>query len=382
LRRQRDLQHPNPRLSETVRNVCDAWVLTREQEQEPNTVYGYRWLLDLIYPYVGGVRAARLSAGMVERAYRELEGCGYSRTTLRTLHLVLAKAFVEQVGRTLAARKPRESDDVRPVWSLAEARRFGDHVAGDRLYPMWRLLLVTGLRRGELCGLRCGDLEPVQGTLTVRRQLVVEEPGSRLRVKPPKSHNGVRTLVLAPVTLDLLTPVAAGPASRYLFTGRTGRPLRPDNLTDRFNQLAVAAGVRPIGPHQIRHLVASSLLDAGYGVHEVAERLGHDPATLMRYYTRINAARRLQATDRIAELMTLPEARWCHCGCGQSAHREPLLLRSAGPAGSCVRRGAESVYRGSNGRPCGRGLPTPMPARLWWPPTASAWPGVELRCWN
>jgi integrase len=282
-------------------------VLAREQELEPNTVYGYRWLFGMIYPYVGGVRASRLSARMLERAYRELEGCGYSRTSLRTLNLVLATAFLEQVGRTLGARRPRESDDVRPVWSLAEARRFGNDVVGDRLYPLWRLLLVSGLRRGELCGLQCGDLEPLQGTLTVRRQLVVEDPGSRVRVKPPKSHNGVRTLVLDPVTLDLLGPLTAGPPSRYMFAGRTGRPIRPNNLTDRFNQLAVAAQVRPIGPHQIRHLIASSLLDAGYGVHEVAERLGHDPATLMRYYTRVSAARRLQATDRIAELMTLSE---------------------------------------------------------------------------
>jgi len=64
-----------------VQNVCDGWVLAREQELEPNTVYGYRWLLGLIYPYVGGVRASRLSARMVEHAYRELEGRGYSRTT-------------------------------------------------------------------------------------------------------------------------------------------------------------------------------------------------------------------------------------------------------------------------------------------------------------
>ena len=53
--------------------------------------------------------------------------------------------------------------------------------------------------------------------------------------------------------------------------------------------------------------IASTLLDAGYGVHEVAERLGRDPATLMRYYTRVSAARRLQATNRIAELMTASE---------------------------------------------------------------------------
>ena len=304
--RQRDVRHPRLRLSDSVRSVCEGWLLVREQELEPNAVYNYRWLLGLIYPYVGGVRASRLSARMVERAYRDLETAGYSRTTLRTLNLVLAKAFDEQTGRRLGARKPRDSDEERPVWTLAEARRFADYVRGDRLYPMWRLLLVSGLRRGELCGLRCGDLELGQGTVTVRRQIVVEDPGSRVRVKPPKSHNGVRTLVLDPVTLDLLAEAAGGPASRYLFTGGSCQPMRPDNLTDRFNQLAVAAGVRPIGPHQIRHLIASSMLDAGYGIHEVAERLGHDPATLMRYCTRVNATRRRQAAHQIADLVTPP----------------------------------------------------------------------------
>jgi integrase len=226
--RQRDAQHPKPRLSDTVQDLCQGWLLAREQELQPNTSYNYGWLLGLIYPYVGRVRASRLSARMVERAYRELEASGYCRTTLRTLDLVLAKAFEQQTGRTLDVHKPRESDKAGPVWTLAEARRFGEYVRGDRLYPMWRLLLVTGLRRGELCGLQYPDLEPDQGTLKVCRQLVVEDPGSRVRVKPPKSHNGVRTLLLDPVTLELLAEAAAvpGPTSRYLFTGRTARPLR------------------------------------------------------------------------------------------------------------------------------------------------------------
>jgi integrase len=309
--RQRDAQHPKPRLSDPVRDICQGWLLAREQELEPNTFYNYTWLFGLIYPHVGGVRASRLSARMVERAYREREAAGYSRTTLRTLHIIVAKAFEEQIGRTLGARKPRESDEERPIWTLTEARRFGDYVRGDRLYPMWRLLLVAGLRRGELCGLRWGDLEPDQGTLKVRRQIVVEDPGSRVRVKPPKSPNGFRTLMLDVDTLKGLTGgvTAPGRGSRYLFTGRTGRHLRPDNVTGRFNQVAAAAGVRPLGPHQIRHLIASNLLDAGYGIHEVAERLGHDPATLMRYYTRVNSSRRLQATDHIADLLTTPGAR-------------------------------------------------------------------------
>jgi hypothetical protein len=72
---------------------------------------------------------------MVERSYQQLEAAGYSRTTLRTLNLVLAKAFGEQTGRTLGAHRPRESDDLRPVWTLAEARCFLDYLSGDRLYP-------------------------------------------------------------------------------------------------------------------------------------------------------------------------------------------------------------------------------------------------------
>jgi integrase len=277
------------------------------QELQPNTVFNYGWLLRLIYPHIGRVRASRLSARMVERAYRELEATGYARSTLRTLDLVLAKAFGEQTGRSIGARKPCESAERRPVWTLAEARRFGEHVRADRLHPAWRLLLVTGLRRGELCGLRWCDLEPDSGALTVRRQRVVEDPDGLVREKRPKSPHSVRTLLLDPTTLQVLADGRHKAVARYMFTGRTGRPLRPDNVTHRFNQLAVAAGVRPIGPHQIRHLIASTLLDAGYGIHEVAERLGHDPGTLMRYYTRVNATRRRQASDHIAGLIaTMP----------------------------------------------------------------------------
>jgi integrase len=156
------------------------------------------------------------------------------------------------------------------------------------------------------------DLEPDLATLKVCRQRVVEDHTSQVREKPPKSHHSTRTLLLDPVTLKILTDatVQSAAASPYLFTGRSGQPLRPDNVTSRFNKLARAAGVPPIGPHQIRHLLASSLLDAGYGIHDVAERLGHDPATLMRYYTRINAARRRQATEYIArQLLPLEPAR-------------------------------------------------------------------------
>jgi hypothetical protein len=160
-----------------------------------------------------------------------------------------------------------------------------------------------------------------------------------------------------------------------LLTGRTGGPVRPDNLSDRFNQLAVAAQARPIGPHQIRHLIASTLLDAGYGVHKVAEWLGHDPGTLMRYYTRVNAARRGQTTDRSAELMTLPEdpARPNRCGTGQTTLARFSEVRRTcgvthpprpGQRASGVQAIADAVE-----------MQAPKLARPRWPPTALSRPG-------
>jgi integrase len=194
-----------------------------------------------------------------------------------------------------------------------------------RLHPLWRLLLMTGLRRGELCGLMWRGLEPDLATLAVRRQRVVEDPASQVREKPPKSHNGVRSLMLDPVTVATLTDTRpqtkAARVSAYMFTGRCGQPVRPDNVGSRCNRLAVGAGVRPIGPHQVRHLLASSLLDAGYGSTEVAERLGHDPATLMRYYSRVNATRRRQAADHTVALIAPSDAVQ-----RLDPAREPLML--------------------------------------------------------
>jgi len=189
------------------------------------------------------------------------------------------------------------------VWTVAEAQQFLDHVRGGRLFALWRLLVVTGLRRGELCGLKWIDLDVVQGSLRICRQRVVEEPSGRVREKRPKSPNSVRTIVLDVQTLRTLEAERATACSPYMFTGRTGLPLQPDNLTDRFNKLAVAAGVRPLGPHQIRHLLVGSLLDRGFSLHEIAERLGHAAATLLRSYARVHAQRRADLADTPAALI-------------------------------------------------------------------------------
>jgi hypothetical protein len=75
--RWRDARRPRPRLSDTVQALCDDWLFARVRELQPNTIHNDGWLLGLVYPYVGRVRASRLSARMTERVYRQLEAAGY-----------------------------------------------------------------------------------------------------------------------------------------------------------------------------------------------------------------------------------------------------------------------------------------------------------------
>jgi len=83
LSRHCDAQLARPRLCDTVQTVCQSWLLAREQKLQPNALYNYAWVLSLIYPHVGRVRASRLSARMAERTYRDLEAAGYSRSRVR-----------------------------------------------------------------------------------------------------------------------------------------------------------------------------------------------------------------------------------------------------------------------------------------------------------
>lgn len=301
LQEAKDTGTQKARLAGTVRSLCQGWLDRRAQELEPNTLYGYGWLLELTYPHIGCLRASTLTGRIVGRMYQRLEASGYSRTTLRTLDLVLTKAFGEETGRTLNAPKPRPADDEHPIWTLTQLRQFLSGTRGDKRHLLWRLLAVTGLRRGEACGLRWEDLDLTLGMLSVRRQRVVQELPRTVVEKLPKSHNGIRTIALDLTTLALLRTAEAGSLLPYVFVGRTRRPLRPDNVTDLFNKTATRLGLPPLGPHQLRHLLASRLLDAGYSVHEVAERLGHDPGTLMRYYARVSANRRSQAAQDAAD---------------------------------------------------------------------------------
>ena len=145
---------------------------------------------------------------------------------------------------------------------------------------------LTGLRRGEALGLRWVDVDLIAAEITVRQQLV--QVGRRVEFGPPKTSSGEhRVIELDDVTVGALIAQQMRQQTErdewgdaytdlnLVFAREDGSPVLPDTSSKTFQRLAVAAGVRPIRLHDLRHGQASLMLAAGVPLAIVSKRLGH-----------------------------------------------------------------------------------------------------------
>jgi integrase len=163
-------------------------------------------------------------------------------------------------------------------------------VRDHRLYALFHLVALRGLRRGEAAGLRWQDLDLEAGTLSVSGQL--QQLGGRMVTAPPKSEAGRRVIALDATTIAALREhrarqsaerAAAGPGwceTGYVFTTTSGKPAGPDRMTRMFRCLVQESGLPPVTLHGLRHGAATLALAAGTDLKIVQDQLGHSTITL------------------------------------------------------------------------------------------------------
>jgi integrase len=279
----------------------------------PTTIASYRKNVRLhVVPYIGDVKLAQLTGTRLTALYRQLETSGrhdgaggLGARTVRYIHTILHSALATAVDDNLIAvnpaakAKPPTAKEAKSpemqTWDADQLRTFLDWAERERpeLYPVWLLLAMTGMRRGEALAVRWGDVDFDAGTLAIRRSAVLVKAkgeGERLEVGPPKSGKS-RVIDLDARTLNALRAHRAQRGSLWLalarddayLLGRLDGGLRhPERLSREFTrQLASAA--RPLGEvmppairlHDLRHTHATLYLRAGVHPKIVSERLGH-----------------------------------------------------------------------------------------------------------
>jgi integrase len=216
-----------------------------------------------------------------------------------------------------ALTERRQRDGWRPVvgvWTAAQTAQFLRRVRGHRLYALFHLVALRGLRRGEAAGLRWSDLDLDAGALTVTGQL--HQLGGRLVTGPPKTDAGRRVIALDKTTIaalrehrlwqqaDRAAAGTRGAETGYVFTTRAGTPVGPDRMTRLFRKLVAASGLPPVTLHGLRHGAATLALAAGTDLKVVADQLGHSTITLTAdTYTSVLPQTARTAADNTAALV-------------------------------------------------------------------------------
>ena len=253
----------------------------------------------------------------------EVTKTGLSPRTIHHVHTCLHKACKDAVRWGRISRNPVEAADPpstkgagveMKTWNAEQLKAFLAAAKDDRLSPVYHLLAMTGLRRGEACGLRWDDVDLEASRLSVRRALIPY--GDGVIVSEPKTVKGRRSIALDPGTIEVLKAQAqrqlddqkekaeAWSDTGYVFTKESGEPVHPQMVSRGFAQAIAAAKLPQIRLHDLRHTHATLALQAGIHPKVVSERLGHATiAITLDTYSHAIPAMQEEAAERIAELV-------------------------------------------------------------------------------
>lgn len=302
-----------------------VWIPSKEARVEQTTLNQYRWAIDgHIVPLIGAVRLRDLTPELVDGWIRDLSIAaedGKPRlgpTSVRLVRKILSMALQEAVHRELIPRNPVSATRPpravrgggRQSWTVTEARQFLGVHRSHRLYALFQLALVTGMRRGELLGLRWSDVDLEGGRISVSQQLAVVS--GRPVMKSLKTEASERVVAVGPRTIEALRMhrerqaedfglLGMVPSERaLLFTSEVGTWIDPNNLARTMVRMTGQAGVPRLTPKGLRH-TAQSIGRVVVGDDKVMqERLGHaDIGVTLNTYTHTVSEQHRRAGEQI-----------------------------------------------------------------------------------
>ncbi len=281
---------------QTLAQYLADWLAVHKERVRPRTYERYEAIIRLhLVPKLGSVPLQKLTGQHLERLYTGLRESKLSSTTVDAVHNMLHTALDRAVRLGLIARNvsklvspPRkEHQEIRPL-SPDEVRQFLEAAKGHPREALFIVALATGMRRGELVGLKWQDINLEARVLQVRRSLTRMPTGQGYKETEPKTKSGRRSIALVPFAVEALgqhwehqqeEKARAGELWRdhgYVFCKSDGSHLNPGHdVYEQFKIVLKKAGLPDVRFHDLRHSTATLLLSKGVHPKVVQEILGH-----------------------------------------------------------------------------------------------------------
>ena len=252
-----------------------------------------------------------LEKGRVDRLESKHQSKGLSAKTVRNIHQIISSAMKLAQEQKLISTNPADGCALprlehREMQTLPveQLQSFLREARDSGVFELYYLELATGLRRGELLGLKWEDIDLERGDLRVRRQIA--RLNGEVVEAPLKTKNAYRTLPLAEDTIGVLEAQRKKTgSSQWVFPSTTGGPISPDSVLHMLHRVLKRAGLPRVRFHDLRHTFATLALQNGVDVKTVSGMLGHFSAGFtLDTYAHVTTASQRQAAKTMGGILS------------------------------------------------------------------------------
>lgn len=310
----RSTEHTTCRL--TLKELFDRYLA--QANIKDSTRARYVFLMERhIFPILGRTLISDLTADALstfletKRKNGRLRGGSLSAKSVRDIGVLIksvlrfAQMHYPITPDALALKLPVVKQHRIEPFSVWELAKLGKAVlpSAEPINAGILLSVSGGLRLGEVCALRVGDIDFENGTVRIARsvQRVYESGQTRLLVQTPKSIASERIVPLPLDTMLYLKKATLGLSqTAYLLTGNSARPMEPRTYQYRFEALLHRCGIRKRSYHTLRHTYATRCMEKGVDIKSLSEMLGHaDIQTTLRLYVHPSLESKKRAIQHI-----------------------------------------------------------------------------------
>ena len=282
------------------------------------------FLKNHIKPQLGGIPLAELTSLDLQRFYKHLldggrvdrveakkKPKGLAPKTVRNIHQMIGSAYNLAMEQKLVSKNPTqgcalpkvEHKEMKTLTS-DQLSTFFQEARDSGVFALYYIDLTTGLRRGELLGLKWSDIDLEKGDLRVQRQ--IGRINGKIIEMPLKTKNAYRTLPLSADAIDVLVQQRRKTGnSEWVFPSPSGGPMSPDSVLHMLHRVLKRAGLPKVRFHDLRHTFATLSLKSGVDVKTLSGALGHYSAGFtLNTYAHVTAQMKQDAADAIGGVIS------------------------------------------------------------------------------
>ena len=291
----------------------------------PSSHQTYRGYIDHhIAPNIGDLPLEKLTTMDLQKLYRKLmikgrverieaknQPKGLSAKTVRNINQVISSALDFAVAQKIipenpckAVALPKVEHKEMQTIPAEQLQAFLQEAKATGVYEMYYIELATGLRRGELLGLKWTDIDWQNGIFKVRRQIARVD--GQIVEAPLKTKNSYRTVTISQQAIEVLKQQKEKTNDEYVFPSPNGGPISPDSVNNMLKRVLARAGIPKVRFHDLRHTFATIALQNGVDIKTVSGMLGHFSAGFtLDTYAHVTTAAQKEAADTMGKVLSI-----------------------------------------------------------------------------